>query len=65
MNRLYDMVLGEFIEEPKDKAPGYDWTELAWCTQLQLVPLTSSRRERTMPPELADIPVSVFLASQG
>lgn len=65
MNRLYDMVLGEFVDEPEHSVQQLDWAAQASWTQLQLVPVMSTPKVRTMPPELAHIPVSDFLAAQG
>lgn len=63
MNSFYDMVEGRFVDEPKEEERALSWADDSRWLELQLVPVTSERRGISMPPELARLPVDIFLAS--
>jgi hypothetical protein len=65
MNRLYDMVQGRFVDEPKEDSRQLEWSAEARWPELQLVPVIVESRRVTMPPELAEVSVAAFLAAQG
>lgn len=64
----YDMTRGEFLDEPRTVAKQAVWNEQgygqgSWLA-LQLVPFGSEIRRISMPPDLASVSVSEFLAGQ-